>query len=75
MTPPDTLLPPNERSSLTPEQQARVDAFRELMDEKQRRWERLTPEQQKSEVEAWERAMQTVNEERRGIHRDHSDLR
>jgi len=68
------MLPSKKTAPLSPEQQARLDAFGKLVEEKQKRWDRLSPEQQRSEEEAWERAMQTVNEERRGYHRDYSDL-
>jgi len=77
MTPPGTTgstLQLKIAEPLTPDQQARVDAFRAFTDDKQKRWEQLTPDEQRTEVDAWERAMQTVNEERRGNHRDYSNL-
>jgi hypothetical protein len=51
--------------TLTDEQQARLDAFDAMVAQRQRRWEALSPQQQREEIEGWKRAMTHMNEDRK----------
>ena len=69
VSPHDTSpAPPGSASAspLNPEQQRRVDAFQALVREQRERFEKLSPEEQRAEEAAWEKAMETLNESRRG---------
>jgi hypothetical protein len=50
---------------LTSEQQGRLDSLRAFFAEQQRRWDALSPEEQREEHEGWKRAMNNMNEDRR----------
>ncbi len=63
---PTAAKPPRKPTiKLTTEQQARLDAFEEMVAKRQREWDALTPEQQKEEHDGWKRAMNRMNEDRR----------
>jgi hypothetical protein len=53
------------RPKLTAEQQRRLDALDALYAKARRRWDALSPEQQREEHEGWKRAMNNMNEDRR----------
>jgi hypothetical protein len=57
---------PRKRAAapLTPEAQARLEAFRKLVRVSQERSARLTPAQRRNEHERWLRAMNMLNEGR-----------
>ena len=51
---------------LTPEQQARLNAFKAMIKRQRDDWDALTPEQQREETDAWRRAMKRMNDDREG---------
>lgn len=54
------------RPELTLDQRMRLAAFDELMKWSDEQWAKMTPKQQKEEMEGWKRVKQTINDDRAG---------
>jgi hypothetical protein len=51
---------------LTPEQEARLLAFRQFVKDKQSAWDALSEAQKNEETESWKRIMDRMNDDRKG---------
>ena len=58
--------PKAKKVDLTLDQRIRLAAFDELMKWSDEQWEKMTPKQQKEEMEGWERVKKTINGDRAG---------
>lgn len=53
-------------SRLTPEEQARLDAFDAFIKRGEEQWAAMTPDERREELEGWERVKARINADRAG---------